>query len=520
VLSSATRIYIIPDKLTEGQIDDLRDRIIELGGMNSSSAYANVVLTTLRAEKRILRQMDKDIVDRKVAVLHLSWLHDSDEKKLMQSFDKYRVVKYDEEEGEASQNFASASKSSQEQETRQFDGDDSLTEEEDDAKEAAHQSSREASLEPIDLKEGDASLDEEKEQPAWQNSEYACLRPTPLKSRYNQALVDELEVLRLQRIQAGKQEMNATAYGRAISAVKALPFALAPDPSKARNVKGIGQKIAKLIVQFYSQGHISEAESIRKDQAFHTMSKFMQLYGVGPKRAREYYSQGARTLDDVIRMGGSLGTHLHIQECLRILPDLQVKIPRSEVEEIAELIMSELDKIRPGCLYTICGGYRRGKAQSNDVDIVITDPNPTSINSQITSMEDLLRQLKKKAFITHVVNVTTPSSTFEAVYSHLDVAEVVMLPPTSSGIPVARHRRVDIIFCPYATYGAAILGWTGSRQFERDLRLLAKHRGFKFHSTGIVNQDGTRPHRTTREEDIFDLLQIPFMPPQFRNCDA
>ena len=61
--------------------------------------------------------------------------------------------------------------------------------------------------------------------------------------------------------------MNATAYGRAISAVKALPFALAPDPSKARNVKGIGQKIAKLIVQFYSQGHISEAESIRKDQA-------------------------------------------------------------------------------------------------------------------------------------------------------------------------------------------------------------------------------------------------------------
>ena len=177
VLSSATRIYIIPDKLTEGQIDDLRDRIIELGGMNSSSAYANVVLTTLRAEKRILRQMDKDIVDRKVAVLHLSWLHYSDEEKLMQPFDKYRVVKYDEGEGEASQNVASASKSSQEQETRQYDGDDSQTEEEDDAEEATHQSSREASLEPIDLKEGDASFDEEKEQPAWQNSEYACLRP-------------------------------------------------------------------------------------------------------------------------------------------------------------------------------------------------------------------------------------------------------------------------------------------------------------------------------------------------------
>lgn len=135
-------------------------------------------------------------------------------------------------------------------------------------------------------------------------------------------------------------------------------------------------------------------------------------------------------------------------------------------------------------------------------------------------MEELLRQMKKKALITHVVNVTTPSSTFEAVYSHLDIAEVVMLPPTSSIVQKARHRRIDIIFCPYVTYGAAVLGWTGSRQFERDLRLLAKHRGFKFHSTGLVSQNGNRPHQTHREEDIFEILQIPFMPPHLRNCDA
>lgn len=109
-------------------------------------------------------------------------------------------------------------------------------------------------------------------------------------------------------------------------------------------------------------------------------------------------------------------------------------------------IQTELDTIRPGCIHTICGGFRRGKVDSNDVDIVITDPNPVSLNSQITCIEDLLRQMKKKALITHVVNVTTPSSTFEAIYSHLDIAEVVILPPTSSFITTPRHRRVDIIF--------------------------------------------------------------------------
>ena len=183
-------------------------------------------------------------------------------------------------------------------------------------------------------------------------------------------------------------------------------------------------------------------------------------------------------------------------------------------------ICAELDTIRPGCLSTICGGFRRGKVESNDVDLVITDPNPASVSDQITCMEDLLRQLKKRAIITHVVNVTTPSSTFETVFSHLDIAEVVVLPPASSVVPVPRHRRVDIIFCPHHTYGAAVLGWTGSRQFERDLRLLAKHRGFKFHSTGLVYQGDTQPLDARREEDIFALLKIPYMPPHLRNCDA
>lgn len=62
VLSSATRIYIIPDKLTEDEIDDLRDMITSMGGMNSSLAYANLILTTLRAEKRIYRQLVKEVL--------------------------------------------------------------------------------------------------------------------------------------------------------------------------------------------------------------------------------------------------------------------------------------------------------------------------------------------------------------------------------------------------------------------------------------------------------------------------
>ncbi|UZJ51117.1 hypothetical protein CBS101457_000437 [Exobasidium rhododendri] len=538
ILSSATRIFIIKDKLTEEEIDDLRIKVIELGGMNSSLSYATLILTSLRAEKRILRHLDRDVLGRKVPVLHLSWLFETFEEKLLQSYNQYSLVSYASENDTKEAADVALTVSSQGSQQHESDvkgladgcvkskvetDEESVTEEEGDM---GGFGSREGSMECGEElpQESGAEIVADKtahdQGPEWHNVEYACLRPSPLKTRYNEALVDELEILRLQRVQSGNQEVNATAYGRAISAVKALPFALAPNPHRSKQIKGIGPKIAKLIAQFYSQGHIAEAQLIRNDHGFQVMSQFMELYGVGPKRAREYYSQGARTLDDVIRMGGSLGTHLHVEECLRILPDLRCKIPRDEVVEIAQLIQTELDSVRPGCIHTVCGGFRRGKLESNDVDIVITDPNPTTLTSQVTCMEELLRQLKKKALITHVVNVTTPSSTFEAVYSHLDIAEVVLLPPTSAVVAVSRYRRVDIIFCPHRTYGAAILGWTGSRQFERDLRLLAKHRGFKFHSTGIVNQNDSRPYQTPREEDIFELLQIPYMPPHLRNCDA
>ena len=183
-----------------------------------------------------------------------------------------------------------------------------------------------------------------KNAPPWQNTEYACLRPTPLKSEVNQKLVDQLEILRLQRVLAGNQEYNATAYGRAISAIKAYPFPLDKDPANARNIKGVGSKIVKLIIQYYEEGRIAEVDAIKKDDAFIRMTKFMDLYGIGPKRARELYSEGARTLDDVIRMGNSLSTHLHIDDCLKILPDLLTKISRTEVEEIGNYVRAPIDQ--------------------------------------------------------------------------------------------------------------------------------------------------------------------------------
>lgn len=346
VLSSATRVYIIPDKLGPTEVDVLRSLVSRQGGMNASLAFANVVLTALRASKRVQRHLDKDALDRHVPVLHTSWLYDSAKQELLQRYEPYKVFPL-------SRNAKSVFPDSTPSAPPSLASGDELGSERPDSDSRERSPVSKQSGKPLSTEDGydtfagdheklllasRGSQETYKDAPVWQNTEYACLRPTPLQSTHNQDLVDALETLRLQRILGEKSVYNATAYGRAISALKSYPHSLAHDPTKAKNIKGVGPKIAKLVVQYYEEGSIAEVDTIRNDDAFKRMTKFMELYGIGPKRARELYSEGARTLDDVIRMGCSIGTHLHIDECLRILPDLEMKIPRVEVEEIAAFV--------------------------------------------------------------------------------------------------------------------------------------------------------------------------------------
>jgi hypothetical protein len=66
----------------------------------------------------------------------------------------------------------------------------------------------------------------------------------------------------------------------------------------------------------------------------------------------------------------------------------------------------------------------------------------------------------------------------------LDKCFAVFLPP-KRGCLQQIHRRVDLIIAPYKYYFTAIVGWTGSTMFERDLRRWVDAKGMKFHSGGL-----------------------------------
>lgn len=184
---------------------------------------------------------------------------------------------------------------------------------------------------------------------AWVNSEYAVFRSAP-RVCVNQPLVDQLKVLQLHR-RLTSDSHSEMAYMRAAAAVKAVPFSLRDwSVTQLQQIQGIGPKVALAIRQFYEHGSIAEADAIQADQALQTMLQFTQLYGVGPRTAERAYWAGCRTLEDLTRRGQtSLSMHLGPKESLALLPDLQMKMSREQVQALADEVGSPTDAADGPC---------------------------------------------------------------------------------------------------------------------------------------------------------------------------
>ncbi|KAK7057567.1 DNA-directed DNA/RNA polymerase mu [Favolaschia claudopus] len=376
-------------------------------------------------------------------------------------------------------------------------------------------------------------------------SRYACLRPCPMVCK-NQDLVRQLGVIRRSRELEGK-DVSALSYERTIStdSVAAYPYVLNSSRlDEISKLPGIGDKMFSKISEYVSDGKISESQTIAASSRYKSLCLFTQIHGIGPTTARNLYdSLGLRTIDDLKKHYHSPNTlpamrdssssdqerrmttpapTLTIKAALALLDDLNEKIPREEVDLMHDTVMAELEKLRPECSSTIVGGYRRGKAESNDVDIVITHPKLVSGSDQVMSLGQMLvNRLHERGLITHVMHLSgfhPPDALRTSNWDTLEKAlTVFILPPVEGSRRV--HRRLDLIFAAPEAYWTAITGWTGSKMFERDLRLWAKERGMKFDSSGITRRRDSKQYFPRSEQEVFDVLGLQWIDPTLRNAD-
>ncbi|KAJ3724399.1 hypothetical protein C8R42DRAFT_701765 [Lentinula raphanica] len=480
---------------------------------------ADVVITVVHMRKRLERHVDWNIARRK-AIVTPQWLRDSADSGQLLPCGKYAAL------GDLYQETVQNCPDDDTSDSSKKDPDSSTESHDEETQSFTHPAPK-----------GDTGIRHD--------HRYACMRYAPLICP-NQGLVEQIAILRRNRELEGL-DMQALSYERAISVPSAFPFPITSDNiHEVSELPHIGKKIHSKIQEYIEHGEISECKSILNDARYQSLVDFTTVYGIGPSTARNLYSSGLRTFEDLEKhydvsprtndeIGQTLSPdylkaspttglpQLSIKVGLALREEFSLQIPRSEVEEIHDAVMNELKHIRSGCVSSIAGGYRRGKDKSNDIDIVISHKDLKSGGDQVKGLcAELVKRLYDKGLVTHVMHLSSFREHNALRTSHWDSLEkaltVFKLPHKKEQEHV--HRRLDLIFAAPEVYWTAVVGWTGSRMFERDLKLWAKQEeGMKFDSSGITRRHDSKLYFPKSEQEVFELLHLEWIDPTLRNAD-
>ncbi|XP_072913645.1 DNA-directed DNA/RNA polymerase mu isoform X2 [Hemitrygon akajei] len=385
-------------------------------------------------------------------------------------------------------------------------------------------------------------------------SSYACQRRTTLKNK-NRLFTEALKVL-AESAELNESEARNLAFSRASSILKSLPYTV----TKMEDLQGIpnlGVHSRNVIQEILEDGTCSEVENLLRNERYQTLKQFTSIFGVGVKTADKWYREGLRTLDE---LRASDVKFTREQEAgLLYHSDLNASVTRTEADLIKEIVERAVHKFLPAAVVTLTGGFRREKEMGHDVDLLITHPEEGK-------EEGLLRQVVKWMTTQGLIlygDITGSShkgrSKEPEIFDHFEKCLSIfglkkefindlesknlrncdsLSGDKTQGIGLADHKdaaqqvtvaaacnkdwkavRVDLVVVPYSQYAYALLGWTGSRLFERDLRRYAKHlknMSLSSHSLFDIEQNAFLPAAT--EEEIFAHLGLEYIPPHERNA--
>jgi DNA polymerase (family 10) len=113
-----------------------------------------------------------------------------------------------------------------------------------------------------------------------------------------------------------------------------------------------------------------------------------------------------------------------------------------------------------------------------------------------------------------VVAATDPEPVMKAVASHPAATEVVGAGETKASILTRTGMQVDVRVVAPAQIGAALVYFTGSKAHNVALRQRAIDRGWLLNEYGLF--DGDRLLASETEAEIYELLELPYLPPSIR----
>ena len=293
----------------------------------------------------------------------------------------------------------------------------------------------------------------------------------------------------------GENPFRIRAYRRAALNIESLSRDVAETPKDdLMEVPGIGHDLADKIEEYVRTGSIHSYEELKKEIPG-GLGMLLSVPGLGPKTAKLFYETlHIKDINELERFarehklsklpGIKEKTEEHILKGIEMLKRGKERQPLGKVLPVANDIVEHLRKKAPVDKLSIAGSIRRWKDTVRDIDILATSKDPKSVMN---------------AFV------------------HLpQTREVIMHGPTKSSVIINEGLQVDLRVVEEDSFGAALAYFTGSKTHNIRLREMAVKAGLKLNEYGIFREKENEKLGGKKEEDIYGILGLPYIPPELR----
>ncbi|XP_068562484.1 DNA-directed DNA/RNA polymerase mu [Cebidichthys violaceus] len=382
---------------------------------------------------------------------------------------------------------------------------------------------------------------------AFSTPSYACQRRTTLDN-HNAVLTDALSLL-AENAELSDEDGRGVAFRRAAAVLKSLPEPVT-GLTQLRGLPCLGGHTLRVIKDVLENGASSEVEATKQSERFKALKVLTGIFGVGVKTADQWIREGILSLHQLQDSERTLNRAQ--QAGLQHYEDLNQPVTRAEADAVAAVVEEAVASVLPGARMTLIGGFRRGKLTGHDVDFLITHPEEgreVGLMPKVVSWLDsqgflLYQKTTRNSYLEAKDGPARPSSNmdrFERCFSVFKLPEearrrakeargaaeetepcsgpAAVSQVKGEGLKPWRAVRVDLVVSPISQFAFALLGWTGSKLFERELRRWAGHeKAMSLSSHALFDNKQSRYLRASSEEEIFAHLGLEYILPSERNA--
>ncbi|TVP88352.1 MAG: DNA polymerase/3'-5' exonuclease PolX [Thioalkalivibrio sp.] len=293
----------------------------------------------------------------------------------------------------------------------------------------------------------------------------------------------------------GENPFRVRAYRNAAQTVESLPRdaqEMLEDGEDLSELPGIGDDLAGKIEEIVKNGELALLKETEEETTAE-LGEMMKLSGVGPKRVKAIHDAlGVESLKQLreaaekhqvreLKGFGKKTEDMILREIDR-RKDHEERTKLSSVDPIARSLENHLSGVEGVKKVVIAGSYRRRKETVGDLDILITCEDDSPVMDRFVGYDE--------------------------------VAEVVEHGETRSMVILQSGLQVDLRVVPEVCYGAALYYFTGSKAHNIAVRRIAQGKKLKINEYGVFRGEDRIAGAT--EEEIFEQVGLPFIPPELR----